>query len=205
VTTTLFLIRHAQSLPLQEQAEPDWALSPIGEQQARGLVPVLNALGIQRLYSSPYRRSRETLAPFARAAGLTVTLDEDLRERHLAAGWIGDFRELWHRSWEDFAYALEGGETSWACRARVAAAVEAIVARHPGETIGLGSHGNAIALFLNYVDPAFGMVEASRVRTPEITKVMHTGGRFAWEREFNAGPEFEALATDFRQTPGVVA
>ncbi len=203
--TTLYLIRHAQSLPLPGQEEADWALSPVGEQQARALVPVLQALGLQRLYCSPYRRCRDTLAPYAGEAGLELAIDEGLRERRIAGGWISDFREVWRRSWEDFSFALDGGETSWKCRERIAAAVGRIVARHPGETIGLGSHGNAIALFLHFVEPTFDREEASRIRTPEISKVVHRAGRFAWERDFSAGPEFEALARDFRETPGVVA
>jgi 2,3-bisphosphoglycerate-dependent phosphoglycerate mutase len=203
--TTIYLIRHAQSLPRPELEEADWALSPVGEAQARGLVPVLRALNIRRLYSSPYRRCRDTLAPYASAAGLDIVLESRLRERRIAAGWISDFRDVWRRSWEDFSYALDGGESSWSCRQRIAVAVDTIVARHPGEIIGLGSHGNAIALFLHYVDPTFTVADASAIRTPEISRVVHRDGRFVWERAFSAGPVFEALATDFRETPGVVA
>ena len=203
--TTIYLIRHAQSLPRPEQEEADWALSPLGEAQARGLVPVLRALNIRRLYSSPYRRCRDTLAPYASEAHLDVVLESRLRERRIASGWISDFRAVWRRSWEDFSFALDGGESSWTCRQRITAAVEAIVARHPGETIGVGSHGNAIGLFLHYVDPTFGVIDATHIRTPEISRVLHRDGRFVWERAFSAGPAFEALATDFRDTPGVVA
>ena len=203
--TTLYLIRHAQSLPDSGQAESDWPLSELGEAQARGLVAVLRPLGIQRLYGSPYRRCRDTLAPFAEQAGLDVILDAGLRERRIAGAWLGDFRDAWRRSWEDFSYTLDGGESSWACRERMAATAEAIAARHPGETIGLGSHGNAIGLFLNYVDPAFGLREASGLRTPEIVRVGQRGGRLFWNRSFAAGAAFEELATDFRATPGVIA
>lgn len=203
--TTLYLIRHAQSQPRPDQAEPDWPLSATGAAQARGLAAVLNPLGIRRLYCSPYRRCRDTLAPFAAAAGLPIVADAGLRERRIAGAWMSDFREVWRRSWEDFSYVLDGGESSWACRERVAAAAEAIAARHPGETIGLGSHGNAIGLLLNYVDPAFGFREASALRTPDITRVVRRGGRFFWDRSFAPGPAFDELATDFRATPGVVA
>ncbi|HTZ21573.1 MAG TPA: histidine phosphatase family protein [Opitutaceae bacterium] len=203
--TTIYLVRHAQSRPLAHQPEPEWTLSPVGLQQAQGLVPVLGALGIRRVYSSPYRRCLATLGPFAAAHGIEITLHEGLRERTIARRWVPDFRDVWRRSWEDFSYALEGGESSWACRARIGAAVETIVGRHPGETIALGSHGNAIGLFLHYVDETFGLGHASALRTPEIIKVVHRSGGFAWEKTFSAGAEFERLATDFRLTPGIVA
>jgi 2,3-bisphosphoglycerate-dependent phosphoglycerate mutase len=203
--TTLYLIRHAQSLPHPDQAEPDWPLSSLGEDQSRGLVTVLQPLGLQHLYCSPYRRCRATLAPFAEAAGLEVAIDVGLRERRISNQWQSDFRDVWRRSWQDFSYALEGGETSWICRHRIAAAVEAIMARHPGETIGLGSHGNAIGLFMNYVDPAFGLPEASGIRTPEVLKVVQQDGGPKWDRSFSPGAAFDEFATHFRATPGVVA
>ena len=203
--TTIYLIRHAQALPLPEQDEPGWALSPLGESQARALIAVLGPLGIRRLYCSPYRRCRATLAPFAEQAEIEIVLDPGLRERRIAAVWMSDFRDVWRRSWADFSYALEGGESSLVCRARIAAAVEAIVTRHAGEIIGLGSHGNAIGLFMNYVDPAFGLAEATCLRTPEVVKVLHHDGKFSWDRSFSAGEMFDGLATDFRATPGVVA
>lgn len=203
--TTLYLVRHAQSLPLANQAEADWALSPTGEAQAEGLAPVLATLGVTHLYSSPYRRCRDTLAPFARLAGLEVRPHPGLRERRIAGQWQTDFREVWQRSWEDFSFALEGGECSWTCRTRIAAAVEELVAKHPGETLALGSHGNAIALFLHFVESSFGRREASAIRTPEIVRVTHRQDRYAWDRTFSAGEAFEALATDFRLTPGIVA
>ncbi len=203
--TTFYLVRHAQSLPDSAQAEPDWPLSPVGEAQARGLAELLAPLGIDRIYCSPYRRCRDTLAPFAAHAGLAVTIDPGLRERRIAGVWLGDFRDAWRRSWADFAYTLEGGESSWTCRKRIAAAVEAIAGRHPDETIVLGSHGNAIGLLMNFVDPGFGLSEASAIRTPEILRITHRQGRFVWDRAFAAGAAFDRLATDFRETPGVVA
>jgi 2,3-bisphosphoglycerate-dependent phosphoglycerate mutase len=203
--TTLYLVRHAQSQPHPAVPEPDWPLSPVGLEQARGLVPVLRPLGIGRLYCSPYRRCRETLAPFAEAAGLALGVHDGLRERRIAGQWMSDFREVWQRSWADFAFALEGGESSAACQARVVAAVLALVAQHPGETLALGSHGNAIALFMHYVDATVGIAEASAIRTPEIVKITQRGGGFAWDRAFSAGAAFDRLATDFRKTPGVVA
>lgn len=203
--TTLYLVRHAQSRPLAHQPEPEWRLSEIGAEQARGLVGVLRSLGVQRVYTSPFQRCRDTLAPFAAAQGLAAVVHEGLRERRVSEQRVMDFRAWWARSWADFSYALEGGECSWTCRSRIVAAAEEIARQHPGETIALGSHGNAIGLFLHTMDASFGIAHASALRTPEIVKVTHRAGCFTWEKTFSAGPEFERLATDFRLTPGIVA
>ena len=203
--TTLYLVRHAQAHPQTDQPEPDWPLSAVGAEQARGLVPILQRLGVQRLYTSPYLRCRDTLAPFAAASGLECTPHAGLRERRIAPQWQRDFREVWRRSWEDFAYAFPGGEDSWTCRTRITAAVTEIAARHPGETLALGSHGNAIGLFLHSVEATVGEADASALRTPEIVKIEQRNGHLVWDRTFRAGNDFDRLATDFRATPNVVA
>jgi 2,3-bisphosphoglycerate-dependent phosphoglycerate mutase len=203
--TTIFLVRHAQSLPLPDQPEPDWVLSAVGENQARGLAAILAGLGVRHAYTSPYVRCRQTLTPFAASAGIELLVHEGLRERRIAGRWLPDFRDVWRQSWADFSYALEGGESSWTCRARIAAALQEIAVRHAGETIAAASHGNAIGLFLHAVDASFGIEAASALRTPEIVKVVHAGGEFRWDKSFRAGDAFDALATDFRLTPGVIA
>lgn len=205
IATTLYLLRHAQSRPLAEQTEEQWALSETGTAQAEGLVSVLRDLGVQRVYSSPFRRCRDTLAPFARHSGLSVVTHDGLREIRLSNGWIGDFRDVWRRTWEDFSYKLEGGECAWDCHARVVAGVKDLVARHAGETLLLGSHGYSISLFMHHVDPSFHEPQARALRTPEILKIVHRDGVFVWDRTFSAGAEFDRLATDFRKTPGIVA
>lgn len=205
MTTTLYLVRHAQSLPLRHQPEPEWSLSPTGTAQADGLAPVLAPLGITRLYSSPYQRCRDTLAPFATTRGLPITVHDGLRERRIAGEWVTDFRDVWQRSWADFSYTLDGGESSWSCRARITAAIDEIARRHSGETLALSSHGAALALFLHFVEPTFGIREASALRTPELLKVTHHAGRYTWHRTFVPGAAFDTLATDYRLTPGIVA
>lgn len=203
--TTVYLVRHAQANPLPNQAEPDWALSARGLAQAEALVPVLATLGIHRIYTSPFRRCCETMRPFAESAGLPLAVHDGLRERCLSSSWIGDFREVWQRSWADYSFALAGGESSHACRERMAAAVSEIVQRHSGETLALASHGFSIGLFLTTVDPSCGGVEASALRTPDLLKFTHDERGFRWHRDYRAGEAFDALATDFRQTPGIVA
>ncbi|HVU36522.1 MAG TPA: histidine phosphatase family protein [Opitutaceae bacterium] len=203
--TVLYLVRHAQAQPLPAVAESEWALSAHGQMQARALVPILTALGIQRVYSSPFRRSQDTLRPFAEENEIPLLVHDGLRERRLATSWIGDFRPVWERSWADFSYALDGGENSLVCRSRMAETVAALCASHRGEVLAAGSHGYAIGLFLTTLDPAFGIIEASALRTPEIIRLVANQAGLRWDRTFNAGADFDAIATHFRQTPGIKA
>lgn len=203
--TSLYILRHAQAQPVRGTAEPDWALSPRGEQQAGELASVLRTLGITQAYSSPFRRCRDTIAPFTRATGLPLQVHDGLRERCLSRQWIGDFREIWRRSWEDLSFALPDGESSLVCRDRMAASVDHLARRHAGETLVLASHGFAIGLLLTTIDPGFGGLQAGALRTPELLKLTHDGHRLEWDRTFTPGAVFDGIATEFRSTPGIVA
>ena len=68
------LLRHCDKTG--EMAEAP--ISAKGFAQAQNLVPVLAKLGIQRILSSPFLRARQSVAPFAKAAGLTVETSEAL-------------------------------------------------------------------------------------------------------------------------------
>lgn len=204
--THLFLLRHCQSHPSPELSDCDYPLSERGRRQARDLVAVLAPLNAELVCSSPFKRCLDTIAPAAASLELAVETDAGLRERRIAAGWVGDFRDFWRRSWEDLSYALEGGETSLECRTRLVAAVDSIVRRHEGKRVLVGSHGCALALFLSAFTPGYGIVEASAMRTPELLHVTHDSRYgYRWQRDFLPPAGFESLATAYSETPGVLA
>lgn len=204
--TTLVFVRHAQSQPSAAIEDPRWPLSDVGLRQAERIVPVLARLGISRLYSSPYLRCIKTVEPFAKAHGLKISEDAGLRERKIAPGWMLDFTSVWKNSWSDFSFALEGCEDSYTCQRRIVAAVKQLVSDHPGETIAVSSHGNAIALYLNACDPAFGVERASQLRNPELTRVhVASDGTVAIDENFDPGRDFDEIATSFHNTPGIKA
>ncbi|MBI4867184.1 MAG: histidine phosphatase family protein [Candidatus Wallbacteria bacterium] len=203
--TTLYLVRHCQSHPSPAFADGDWPLSERGSRQARELIPVLSALGADAFVSSPYRRCLETLAPSAASLGLALETEIELRERLVSPTWVSDFREIWRRSWEDPSFAVPGGESSLDCRLRVTRAFDRLVAKYPGRTLIVGSHGNALSLFLSAFTPGYGIAQASALRTPELLRVTHGPGGYLWHLDFEVPKAFDLLATDFRETPGILA
>jgi len=203
--TTLYLVRHCQCHPSPEIPENNWPLSERGYAQAQSLVTFLSVLAVDAIYSSPYRRCIETLAPSSAHLGLSIQTDLELRERLISPVWIGDFRDVWRRSWEDFSYALDGGESSFACRDRVTAAIDRIVRKHSGQTVVVGSHGNALALLLSKFTSEYGIKDASALRTPELLRVTHGPEGYCWHRSFEAPTGFDLVASDFRETPGIIA
>ena len=149
------LVRHAEAVapsdPRYEQNDRPLAAS--GRRDAERLADELAAEPVAAIYSSPYPRAVQTVEPLARRLGLEISLVDDLRERLLSPGALPDWREQLQRSWTDFGYALEHGESSAEAQRRVTEVLATLRRRHPGGRIVVASHGNLIALALHAIAP----------------------------------------------------
>ena len=67
---TVVLVRHAE----KESSEEDPALSSTGQQRAQKLASLLQDAGIEQIWSSDYRRTRDTAAPLSTLLGIEVLL-----------------------------------------------------------------------------------------------------------------------------------
>jgi 8-oxo-(d)GTP phosphatase len=78
----VLLVRHAQALPRSTWKGDDRArvLSARGRKQAQALVPLLSEFKPRRVFSSPYLRCVETVAPLSEAIGVKVEAVEALAE-----------------------------------------------------------------------------------------------------------------------------
>lgn len=80
----LFFIRHGETTGDVEDrygGAYDDVLSPEGERQVEQLVSELQDRGIQKIFSSPLKRARQTAEGLASAVGCEVIVIDDLRER----------------------------------------------------------------------------------------------------------------------------
>jgi broad specificity phosphatase PhoE len=145
----LLLVRHA--LPIRVEGGPgpaDPALAPTGHDQARALATHW-APRVDALWTSPMRRARETVGPLEDALGVTATVDEDLAEMDRHADAYIPLEELRSdpAAWAEAVEAWTGpdGEAlRSAFRARVGAAIDRVVAAHPGERVAVVCHGGVI-------------------------------------------------------------
>jgi 2,3-bisphosphoglycerate-dependent phosphoglycerate mutase len=178
--TRITLIRHASSAPDDNIPDAEWPLSEKGRAQAKVLAAELAPLGIARILSSPYRRAVDTVQPLADRLGLEISLVPDLRERKLTNGLRSDWEDILRRAWADFSFALPGCESGLAAQARVCHVLRDAAINYHGETIAVASHGNAIGLFLNAIDPAFGFDQWRAMKNPEIFHLAWDGA--GWRR-----------------------
>lgn len=171
-TTICYLIRHAHAEWRDDDSRP---LSKAGSEAARVVAERLASRPIAALYTSPSRRSVETVEPLASRLGLRPEVVPDLRERELPAVPPGEFEALVQQAWRLPAEAPRGGESNVQAQARGLAVVRAVVARHAGAQVVLATHGNLLALVLNALDPSFGYECWRGLTFPDIYQVAFSG------------------------------
>jgi len=129
--TEIWLVRHGDCYEgMAEGADPP--LSPAGRRQAERLADRVRKVGARVIYSSPYRRAVET----ARIIGHEVRQDPRLVEIELELGEDG---------------TLEFKEPATSVVERMHAAINEIVAAHPGEHVVVVTHGVALMAYLSDV------------------------------------------------------
>ena len=153
--TTVYFIRHAQSnssvhddltRPLTEKGLNDCAL----------VTEFLRDKKIDAVFSSPFKRSIDTVSEFAQSAGLGIELVNDFSERKIADVWIEDFMGFAQKQWIDFSYKLPSGECLAEVQGRNIAALGKILILHKNKNIVIGTHGTALSAIINYYDDTFG-------------------------------------------------
>lgn len=158
--TTLLFIRHGETdanVNGQLEGATDKPLNATGQAQAQALAARLLSTQqpIQAIYSSSLTRARQTAAALAQALGeLPVQVDPDLSEFHLGE-WDGltldelrNEKQMWARMARDPHFAPPGGESAMQFGLRLLNAARTILARHPGQTVAVFSHGGALATLL---------------------------------------------------------
>ena len=151
--TTLVLLRHGETALTPEKrfsgsGGDDPALTEAGLRQAEAAAAVLAGRGtIQAVVSSPLRRCRQTAEAVAARLGLTVRVEDGLRETDFGA-WEGlTFDEVRQRHPDELATWLSsdeaapsGGESFAEVARRVAVTRDRLLARYPGRTVLLVTH-----------------------------------------------------------------
>ncbi len=180
----LYLVRHAQTRYDPAVADEERPLTPTGHEQAAALTRVLGGLGIEEIHSSPFRRCVDTIAPFARSAGLAVSHVHGLRERCFTRDKIEDWSSLWKRVWTDFDFAFHDGESSRQAQLRMYEATLEVARTSRARTLAISSHGNVIGLLLQHIDARFAFEHASSIRNPDVLRVTFDGAALRWDSEF---------------------
>jgi probable phosphoglycerate mutase len=161
----VYLVRHAQSeenaMDLSSrlsEAEfnallrrsPEAALTPRGIEQAHAVAATLADKGIERLYTSPFFRTRSTAAVIAERLGIAPEVVDDLREvlppASIRRRGIRSLRRFWLTSYARMLWPR--GEDTWLAGYRRARRAFAHVTGTPAEAVLVVSHVGMISLLL---------------------------------------------------------
>ena len=158
--TTIYFVRHA---------EPDhnWIedrTRPLSEEGIKDLNKILEFFlekQIHLFFSSPYKRSLDTIRPIAEYFGKGIKIDERFRERK--AGESSNNREMFKKRWKDLNFHEKGGESIKEVQIRNIEALHEILVENQDKTIVIGTHGTALSSIINYYVPEFNITDFLRI------------------------------------------
>jgi 2,3-bisphosphoglycerate-dependent phosphoglycerate mutase len=179
-TLEIVLVRHAQAVPGGtpgwEDADDERPLTEQGLRDADELAFELDPYHFDAVYSSPYPRSLQTVAPTAARRALEVQLLDDLRERRLVESPSDDWADLLAKAWADPDFAAPGAESGRDAQRRGLRALDLLRARHAlGGRLLVGSHGNLISLILQSLEPGVDHAFHASMPNPAVFHLEHDG------------------------------
>lgn len=150
----VYFVRHAKP----DFNIEDELLRPLSEEginDSKKVTEFLKDKNITKIYSSPYKRSVDTIKDFATFTNKDIELVEDLRERKVSNNWIEDFNAFAEKQWNDFNFNLEDGENLNEVQERNIRALSKLLNENNNENILIGTHGTALSTIINYYDNTF--------------------------------------------------
>ena len=180
--TQLFFVRHAEP----QHSWKDDRTRPLTDEGMRDTDRVLEFfrdIKPDAAYSSPYKRSVDTIQSAAEYWKKEIQTDERLRERESGIGGAG--REMITKRWADFDWHETGGESIRMVQERNIAAVWDILEQNPGKTVMIGTHGTALSSIVNYFEPDFGCADFFRIMgwMPYILELDFEGKTYLGKKE----------------------
>ncbi|MGQ9413127.1 histidine phosphatase family protein [Streptococcus pluranimalium] len=174
---TIYLIRHAEPNYNNHQ-DDERELTAKGLQDCQLLLDYFKDITIDRIYSSPFKRTLQTIDELAKEKSLPIQIKENFRERKIDDVWIDDFNTFSQRQWQDFNYKLAKGESLQEVQDRNIQQLQEIL-KEQETSIIISSHGTAISTILNYYDHqfAFDNFQAIKQLMPFLAILLFENGK----------------------------
>lgn len=161
--TKIYFVRHAKS----DFSIKDNLIRPLtedGKNDCKQVTEFLLKCNITKIFSSPYKRSIDTIKDLSDRLGLQINIIDDFRERKVGNEWIEDFDKFAKEQWNDFHYKLSNGESLYEVQKRNISAIQDILDKNKNENIVIGTHGTALSTIINYYNKNFNYNEFERIK-----------------------------------------
>lgn len=159
----IYFVRHAKA----DFSVKDDLLRPLSEEgvnDSKKVTQYLKDKNITKIYSSPYKRSIDTIGDFAATLNKDIKVVEDFRERKISNEWIEDFNGFCEKQWKDFNYSLNDGESLKEVQNRNIKELHKILNENDEENIVIGTHGTALSTIINYYDSNFNHSSFNKIK-----------------------------------------
>jgi 2,3-bisphosphoglycerate-dependent phosphoglycerate mutase len=167
--TNIYLVRHAHSNYSSD--ELGRSVSEEGRKNVEYVSKILVAENIEVFISSPYRRAIQTIEDAAVALGIEIELNENFKERILSSTPVEDFETTIQTIWKDPSFSLEGGESNIQAQKRGIEELTHVLERYKGMRVAIGTHGNIMAIIMNYYDSKYNYEFWKGLSMPDIYKL----------------------------------
>ena len=157
--TRLLIIRHAKSVANENGmfgGITDYPLSQIGNKQAEDLSERLKKYEIDKIYSSPLKRAKQTIIPYAMAINKDVIIVDDLIEINVGS-WEDQSRDELRKKFPEvnrkideteFYTGIFGQEETVDVASRMFDVITKLAKENCNKTIIIVSHVVAVRAFL---------------------------------------------------------
>lgn len=150
MNTNIYLVRHAHSIYTSD--ELNRPLSKEGSKNADRITEILKNENIDTVLASSYRRAMQTVEGIAKHISTQIIIEDGFKERKIAEGAVENFDSVITKLWTDFNFAFEGGESNLQTQKRGISVLNKVLKVFQGKNIVIGTHGNIMALIMNYYD-----------------------------------------------------
>lgn len=174
MTTTLYLVRHAES-PFIFNMEKEREISGDGHEKSKKIAKLFKEIDINCIASSSYRRAVQTVYYLAQEKDLEIHEYDELIERQIKGM---DYDLDWdvvekgiEKSFENIDFALAGGETTREAQERSIPVIHKLLDENRGKNIVLGTHGNIMTIILKYFNGDYGYDFWKSTSKPDVYKL----------------------------------
>lgn len=173
MNTNIYLVRHAHSTYTPD--ELNRPLSVKGALESKRITKILLTENIDIVLSSSYKRAIQTVEGIAIYTGKEIIIEDEFKERKLAEGSVDNFQSAIAKLWTNFDFAFEGGESNLQAQTRGIYSINKVLNKYIGKNIVIGTHGNIMALIMNYFDSRYDFNFWESLSMPDIYKLSFEG------------------------------
>jgi len=138
----IYLVRHAES-DFSDKNDFTRPLTEKGLIDSKKITFFLENRNIDKIYSSPFRRTMDTIRDFSKKTNIEIFPVDNFKERKIGA-WLENFNNFAYRQWNDFNYKLANGESLNEVQKRNLETFFNVL-KSPESNIVISTHGTALS------------------------------------------------------------